>query len=260
MKFVYELMKDPSNATQAAVRAGVPIKSARVWASDAINSKPNTKKMIQAVLGDQIQGLRVEAEDVLKRIAHVAMTDVTEVVNWVDNQVILNDSDNLSEGARALVSEVTEQLNADGGRTLKVKTRDSLGAMKLLCQYFGVLEKSAQAKRRPHMEQIEAVKAVRDGTKTPIEAALDLEAMGVPIPETIRIMMTKWEEPEEEDFTGDIPTAEEMWERRKAKLAEIEAQKEEFLPERQAEVRALKADLGDKNNAFKPVSNGENKK
>lgn len=251
MKFVYELMKDPSNATQAAVRAGVPLKSARVWASDAINTKPNTRKMIQAVIGDQLHGLKIEAEDVLKRIAHVAMTDVTEVVNWQDNRVSLVDSDLLSEGARALVAEVTEQETVDGGRTLKVKTRDSLAAMRLMCQYFGVLEKSAQAKRKPHNEQVEALKAVREGTKNPFEAALDLEAQGVPVPETIRIMMTRWEEPEEEEFTGDIPTVEEMWEKRKERLAEIEAQKE-GLPEKQAEVAALKAELGDKVESFKP--------
>ena len=78
-----------------------------------------------------------------------------------------------------------------------------------------------------------------------------LEMKGVPVSDTIVRLMSK-QEAEKDDFE-DCPVIdpEEMWQRRKARLAEIEEQKQ-GLDQVRAEVAQIKEEPGDKVDMFKP--------
>jgi hypothetical protein len=107
----------------------------------------------------------------------------------------------LSEGGKAIISEVSETRAPDGSRTVKVRTHDQLQALKLLFTYHGFTNKENAPKRKTHTEQVQAIQDVLDGKKTIREASLWLELNGVPLPETFRALLTsnlKEEEQEEQ--------------------------------------------------------------
>ena len=100
---------------------------------------------------------------------------------------------------------------------------------------------------REILEQFEA------GEITLIQAALKFEKSGLPLPETIRILLAR-QEPEQEDPSHGqymIISDEEMEARVKERQEAIKAQID-HLPERQAEIRKLREQVTDK---FKPAKN-----
>jgi len=89
-------------------------------------------------------------------------------------------------------------------------------------------------------------KAVRDEKITATQAVLDLEMAGLAIPEGLRLIATR-EKPAEgppDDGAFSVTSEEEMAERAARRRAQIEDQRNTFVPQRQAEVQSLKDELG----------------
>jgi phage terminase small subunit len=258
--FCLEYIKS-KNGTQAAIKAGYSQKTAHVLGNRLVYLKPNTKKYIGEVLSRYFDRLEFDAFDVLQRIGHIAMCDASELTAIRNGRVIVPETDTLPRDALALFAGARERINERGDITVEVKQHDQLAALKLLCQYYGILDKTRGAKQEPLIEQKKAIQSVLDGSKPPIDAALELELQGIPLPETLRILVSKYAEPEDDPDDGDsvIPTPEEMDQRRKKRLKEIEDQKENFLPKRQKEVRDMKAEMGKKNQEFSGDTDGEKK-
>lgn len=256
--FVSEYLKS-RNGADAIRKAGFSEKRARNMASHLINLKPNTKKAIADGLGRIFDHLEVDALGVIQRISHIAMTDMDRLIPIRGGRVIIQDTDTLPVEVKALYAGAEERITEAGDITVKVNTNDQLKALELLCKYFGILEKARQARQAPLIEQQNAIKSFMKGEKTIVEVALELELQGVPLPESIRILLSKHSEPEEVEDDGNmvIPTPEEMDARRQKRLKEIEDQKSGFLPERQQEVRDLKAEMGKKNQAFAEGADGD---
>ncbi len=251
--FVSEYLKDPTVAYTAYIKANPRCKNdntARARSCQLLK-KPNVEKYIAEKMGRFFERLDFDAFDILKRIGHIAFADLDEVCEWDNGRVTMKASDELTPRAKALIASVEESINERGDRSVRVKTKDSMVALNMLCKYYGLLNPSRQAKAEPLTEQVEVLKKVKDGELTPIEGALELEIKGIALPDTLRVMIGRYQ-PDESDKEGEmiIPTAEEMEARRQARLREIEQQKESFLPERQAEVRQIKEELGEKNKAF----------
>lgn len=80
------------------------------------------------------------------------------------------------------------------------------------------------------------------GELTVEAAALRLTKAGIPLPRTLEIMLAR-EKPSEEDNYPEGLTAEEFERKAMEAMAEIEHQREHFLPTRQAEVAAMKEEL-----------------
>ncbi len=259
-KFVYAYLKT-QNGTQAAITAGYSKRSASVTANRLINDKPNTKKAIVTLLSRFFDRLEFDAFDVLKRIGHIAMCNADELTAIINGRVIIPDTKSLSDDAKALFAGAKERVNERGDITVEIRQHDQMAALKLLCQYYGILDKARGAKQEPLIEQKKAIQAVLDGSKTPIDAALELELQGIPLPETLRILVSKSAETEDNPDDGEmiIPTPEEMDRRRKERLKEIEGQRSSFLPKRQEEVREMKSEMGKKNQAFSGDKDGNEK-
>lgn len=88
------------------------------------------------------------------------------------------------------------------------------------------------------------------GTTTVDMAALKITREGIPLPKTLEIMLSKQETKEPD---SDLPgvTIEELERKAQAAFDEREQQRSVFLPERRADVAALKESLKD-HDSFKP--------
>jgi phage terminase small subunit len=240
---------------KAAIRAGFSPKTARTKANYLIHKKPNTKKAIREKLSRYFERLEYEAFEIIQKISRIAMAKASDLTPIKGGRVLIPDTDTLSEEANALYAGAEEHINERGDICVSVKMHNQLDALKTMLKYFGLLDKTGQAKRDTLDETKQAIRAIRSGTWTVLEAACYLEEEGVPLPDTIRILLSKYADQEEDQNDSDmvIPSPEEMEKRRNERLKEIEGQKESFLPKRQQEVRELKEELGDKNRAWAVV-------
>ncbi len=251
--FVSEYIRT-RNGTQSAITAGYSEKNARYISHDFINNKPNTQKAIERQLGRYFERLEFDAFDVLKKIGDIAFGDIEKILSIENGRVKVKDSDVIPEREKNLFAGAEEIFDKDGSFCgVKVKTHDPVKALDLLARYYQILDKARAPHHAPLEEQEEALLSVRQGQKTVVEACLDLELKGIAIPETLRILLSKHSENEEDPEEGEfvIPTPEEMQAKREQKLKEIEKEKEEFLPQRQEEVLKIKKELGKANLAFK---------
>lgn len=101
-------------------------------------------------------------------------------------------------------------------------------------------------------EAREILRAVLEGEKSVKDAAIRLEMLGVPLPESIRVLLSKEVLEEQDPSAGEysVISPEEMAARQAAKLEELARQRAEFLPERRAEVENLKAKFGTTGESF----------
>jgi hypothetical protein len=104
----------------------------------------------------------------------------------------------------------------------------------------------------PPISKIEAATATRallqkvlDQGLDVTEASIQLEMMGVSIPETLRIMLSRQEPPEPEQGSNFIPDDEYLEQAYRAGIARIAEQQEKFVPERQRQVEEIKAECRD---------------
>lgn len=245
--FCYEYIK-LKDATKAAIAAGFSHRSAAVTGHRLVHSKPNTRRFIQTLLSRYFERLNLTAFDLIQNIVHIALTSASELMYIENGRVRFKDTASLTPEALALYAGAKERINERGDISVEIKTHDQMAAKKLLLDYLKLMKDSRGPIHPPHIEQINAIEAIQAGKKTVIEAALDLDRRGVPLPDTVKILLNKQAIQEEEDDTTGmvIPTPEEMEERRRRKLAEIEDQKETFLPKRQEEIRMLKKETGDR--------------
>lgn len=97
----------------------------------------------------------------------------------------------------------------------------------------------------PSPESLAILYELREHKCTAAEAALRFDTLGLPIPDSVRLLLGKEvvEAPDPTDGRYAVITAEEMAERAKARLAEIRGQQTDFLPQRQREVAELKEEL-----------------
>lgn len=250
--FLSALKEKPGNISAAARVAGFEPRVTRNM-SRFLQRRPALKVAIQREIGERIERFSASADAVLERMALMAMTDTTEVVRYTNGRVEITDYEEMTAGARAIVSEISETRAPDGSTTVKVKTHDQLSALKIMCQYHGILDKSHNARKYIYPEQKVALQDVLEKRKTPVQAALWLESQGVPVPDTLGKLVEK-SQVEEADPLDDFkaPTAEEIWERRKERMAAIESQRE-GLEGLRAEVAAIKEELGEKIERFKPL-------
>ena len=80
------------------------------------------------------------AEEVLDKLRAIAMTDVTELVQVRDGQLVLQDTDALDANGRAAIASLEK---GTGG--IKIKFYDRLKALELLGKYLGLFENQAPA-------------------------------------------------------------------------------------------------------------------
>lgn len=113
---------------------------------------------------------------------------------------------------------------------------------KTLCKNRGYVEAGRSAIPEKSSILTKVIDDLMAGTIAVDHAALLLAKEGIPLPEGIKIMLTRMESNENE-HNVEGATSEELDQRWEEAMAEVERQREHFLPKRQAEVSKLKAEL-----------------
>lgn len=140
-RFVEEYLVD-LNATQAAIRAGYSPKTA-----GQIGERLLKKVEIQQALAERMKARQARTEItqdmVLDELAKIAFGDQRRVMTWGPSGVKLRASETLTSEDAAIVAEVSESVTAAGG-TLKLKTHDKVGALKLLGEHLGMFKQRVE--------------------------------------------------------------------------------------------------------------------
>ena len=157
-RFVSEYLVD-LNASAAAIRAGYSPQSARSQAADLLTN-PNIAAAIAEAQAARGRRTEVTADRVVLELARVAFGDPRRVMSWGPGGVRLRPSAELADEEAAIVAEVGETTTKEGG-SLRVKTVDKLGALRLLGQHLGMFGDGKVARdpgdRRPSWAGLQAV-------------------------------------------------------------------------------------------------------
>src|SRR4051794_3270810 len=124
------------NAPQAAIRSGYSAATAnQIGARLLANVK--VAAAIAEAQAARSRRTEVTADRVVLELARVAFGDPRRVMSWGPGGVKLRPSAELADDEAAIVAEVGETTTKEGG-SLRVKTVDKLGALRLLGQHLGM--------------------------------------------------------------------------------------------------------------------------
>jgi phage terminase small subunit len=131
LRFCTEYLLD-LNGTQAAIRAGYSQKTAASIAEQHLR-KLEIQAEIQRLQAQRSQRLDITADHVLKDLAALAFTPITDVLSVEDGKVTLKDSSEWSEEAHKAVESVRQ--SKDG---FSIKMANKLAALEKLGQHLGL--------------------------------------------------------------------------------------------------------------------------
>lgn len=141
------------NKSQAAREAGYDGKK-----GNEVYRKPHVREHIRQLIEAKVDALGIEADDVLREIARIALASPTEVVTVEEDmeavvigqdedgedrhfdvmtkRVRILETDLWSSTARAAVSEVSQGVKGD----IRVRFHNKVEALKLLAEYFKIIK------------------------------------------------------------------------------------------------------------------------
>jgi phage terminase small subunit len=238
--FVAEYLVD-LNATQAAIRAGYSEKTAYSIGQENLN-KPEITDAISRAFKKRAERTRVDADRVIKELARIAFATIGTMATWTGDAIVLKDSESLSDDDRAAIQEIT-RTETPNGANIRVKLSDKLTALEKLGRHLGMF----QGKNLSVTPEEKAIlQEFLDGEIDAVHAGVEFAKLGKPLPEVIRLQLSKMPAPEPEEDDAGAFSEEELDAKYQAQLQKIEEQKEKWKPERQQEIRKIKDELADK--------------
>lgn len=228
------------NATRAYRTAfpSVSYTTARTEASKLL-AKPNISARILELKQERYQYLEITTERVLTEIAKSAFCDIREF--FYDDGRIKPLSEIDPDHASVLCSlEIQRKISSDGsgGKTIitRIKLPDKRASLELLGKHLKLFTVT-----RPGISVVPILQALRNGEITVRDAAYDISILGEPLPEILKIELTK--DGRDSLDIGEGTSADELERRAQEALVATMAQREYFLPQRQEEVRQIKESL-----------------
>ena len=157
---------------------------------------------------------------------------------WQKNQRFQRELDDLKQEKIDLI-EAALFRNIQSGDPVSI-----IFALKTLGKNRGYVEaEKVRTGELPAKRAMEILDSLLSGGIDVTTAALQFTREGLPLPDAVRLLLSKTTPPEAEP---DLPVAisdEELEAGYRRKMAEIEGQKEQWLPERHKEVASLKDEL-----------------
>ena len=132
-RFVREYLVD-LNGTGAAKRAGYSERSAYSIAHELLR-KP---RIATAVAQAFAQEYAVTHTRIVDEIAAIAFANAGDYFDWGPDGIVIRDSARLTEEQCAVVSEVSQTKNAQGGGAVRIKLYDKLAALARLARITGL--------------------------------------------------------------------------------------------------------------------------
>ena len=137
-RFVQEYLID-CNGTQAAIRAGYPMASARQVASENL-SKPDIAAAVQRGRAALHARCDISAERVLLELTHVAYADIRQVFDPIGRLKRPTEYDPALASAVVGIEVATKQNEDEVEYIHKIKLAPKVEALKILAQHLGLLK------------------------------------------------------------------------------------------------------------------------
>lgn len=228
------------NATRAyrSAFSGVSYNTAKTESCKLL-TKPYIQARIEELKQERYRRLEINPERVLFEVSKMAFYDPREFFN--DDGQIKPLSEIDPDHAKLLCSlELRHKSSGDGsgGVTVitKIKLPDKQANLELLGKHLGLFNGTASGKVTSL-----ALQAVADGEISARDAAYKIAVAGEPLPEILRIELSKV--PVEDLSEEGGVSLEQLEERARAAYEAVLEQREYFVPSRQTEVKALKQAL-----------------
>lgn len=139
-RFVEEYLID-LNATQAAIRAGYSPRTAE-WIGPQLLGKTHVRERIETAQRERSARTGVTADRVVMEIARLAFADPRSVMRWGPNGLELKPSEDLTDDAAAMISEVAESVS-QARSSMKVKFHSKVAALEQLAKHVGLYNDKA---------------------------------------------------------------------------------------------------------------------
>jgi phage terminase small subunit len=172
-RFVEEYLID-LNGTQAAIRAGYSIKTARTIAYELL-AKPEVQEAVATAKSARAARTEITADSVMRELAIIAFADTGDFARWDSGTVSMVPSEWLPPEKRRAVAEVSQ-----GQFGVRVKLHDKGGALSQLARHLGLTDGRKLTLDLPDTStadgvakaQAAVVAAMGDGRMTPAEASV----------------------------------------------------------------------------------------
>jgi phage terminase small subunit len=124
------------NATQAAIRAGYSVDTAKEIGCENL-TKPNIRTYIDTKLAERSKRTGINADRVIQELAKIALLNITDVVN-ADDATIKSEADR--EDTAAILSVKVKTTVSESGKTVEreVRMNDKIKALELLGKHLGM--------------------------------------------------------------------------------------------------------------------------
>lgn len=254
-RFCREYVCDAAlNATKSYQRAfpATTYYTASTQASRLLK-KPEIRARLDEMKIERAARLEITPERILNEIAKQAFYDPRD---FFDDDGRIKPMSELPPDAAAVISnmETVSKITgeASDGMTVltKIKLPDKRANLELLGKFTKTFDTNAPS---PDKRIIPLIESVLKGEMSARDAAMSIQMMGLPIPEVMRIEMSK--NIESENAQEETISIEELELRCIAALENRERERFVFVPERRSEVEGLKAGLIS-DVSFRPVEEG----
>jgi len=146
-RFVLEYLID-GNATQAAIRAGLPAKSP-VKAGSAMLHHPEVARRIDRERAAAAARLRIDADRVKAELAAIAFASIADIADWGPDGVTLKEKEMLSPPDRAAIAELSSsRVEKSGAVKAHVKMHSKQQALDALARHLGLYGRGVRAPMR----------------------------------------------------------------------------------------------------------------
>ena len=132
-RFVDEYLVDLC-ATKAAIRAGFAPKRAAEQGYELLH-KTTVSDAVQRKLKVLSDKTIMSADEVLKEYSRIGKSDILNYVKFEGKDVVLRNSDELTESEARAISEVSEKVNKDGSKSISFKLHSKPHSLDSLAKY-----------------------------------------------------------------------------------------------------------------------------
>jgi phage terminase small subunit len=144
------------NATQAAIRAGYSVNSAREIGSENL-TKPDIRAYIDKALAERSKRTGINADRVIQELAKIALLNITDVVNSDDATIKGNAN---REDTAAILSVKVKTIPTENGEIVEreVKMNDKIKALELLGKHLGMFKDKVELSGELGVQIIDDIK------------------------------------------------------------------------------------------------------
>jgi hypothetical protein len=182
----------------------------------------------------------------LAKLAHANIDDFIQIGD--DGSVVMDfslaDRDKLGAIEEITTEEIFEPSNVEGGEPVRGrKVKIKLVSKRAVLMDLAKVQKMFSDNFSPRAETAKIMQDLEEGTIDTLGAAYRFTALGLPLPEIIKIQLTKGNGEGDGDDDRAPKSDEELNRAYNEAMANAEKQRTIFLPDRQQQVLALKEEL-----------------